>query len=47
VLPSIALLGIGVSFFAPSYSTMCYLIMPLVFVVIGMFGHPGKLSMVK
>lgn len=47
VLPSIALLGIGVSFFAPSYSTMCYLIMPLVFVVIGMFGHSGKPSMEK
>lgn len=47
VLPLVALLGIGVSFYYPSYSTMCYLLIPLVFAVIGIIGHQGKPSTEK
>ena len=47
VLPLVALLGIGVSFFSPSYSMMCYLLIPLVFVTIRMIGHSENLSTKK
>ena len=47
VLPLVALLAIGVSFFSPSYSMMCYLLIPLVFVAIRMIGHSDTLSTEK
>ena len=47
VLPLVALLAIGVSFFSPSYSMVCYLLIPLVFVTIRMTGHTGTLSTKK
>ena len=47
ILPLVALLAIGVSFFSPSHSMMCYLLIPLVFVAIRMNGHTGTLSTKK
>jgi uncharacterized membrane protein len=47
VLPIVALLSIGVAFFSPSHSMMCYLLLPLVFMAVKMNGHPEKLSTEK
>lgn len=47
VLPLVALLGISVSFVSPSDSMMVYLLIPLVFAVIGMIGHSGNPSTEK
>jgi uncharacterized membrane protein len=47
VLPLVALLAIGVSFFSPSYSMSCYLLIPLVFMTVRMTGHPDDQSAKK
>jgi hydrogenase/urease accessory protein HupE len=47
VLPLVALLAIGVSFFSPSYSMMCYLLIPLVFVAVRIIGHSDNPSTEK
>ena len=47
VLPLVALLAIGVSFFSPSYSMMCYLLIPLVFVAVRIIGHSDNQSTKK
>ncbi|WAC05168.1 MAG: TMEM175 family protein [Methanoregula sp.] len=47
VMPFVAMLGICVSFFSPSNSMICYLLIPVLFVVIGMIGHSGSQSTEK
>ncbi len=44
VLPVVALLAIGVSFFSPSDSMWCYLLIPLVIMAVRMGGQPDNQS---